>query len=100
MRKNLYIYDNRGLCISGNFTRSYDGGDCEEITVEIPEKFNPEENDCGTTLEVDGVRCFLDDCLFVNKKGDVYLKHIAYDGYADKLNIISRNGRKGLSFAI
>ena len=58
MEKTIYIYDNdratTGIYASGKLIKSYDGGDCEEIVVEIPDRLEPYETETGDTMGASG----------------------------------------------
>ena len=54
MKKIIYIYDNdrrsTGVWASERLKKSYNGGDCEEITVEIPGSLEPYTAESGDTM--------------------------------------------------
>lgn len=105
MKQNIYIYDNDryglGVWVSQNLIKSYQGGDCEEVTVEIPDSLEPYETEFGeTVVTMGGHRYFLNDCLCIDKDDRPYLKVMEPGSKARYLKIISRNGRRSLPFTI
>lgn len=105
MKKNIYIYDNDryglGVWVSQNLIKSYQGGDCEEVTVEIPDSLDPYEAECGDTMVKLGDYYYpLNECLRIDKDDRPYLKAMEPGIKARYLKIISRNGRRSLSFTI
>lgn len=105
MKKNIYIYDNdrqsTGIYASEKLTKSYDGGDCEEVTVEIPDELEPYETEMGETMVKAGDYFYtLDEVLRVDKNDHLYLKAMEPGQTARRLKVISRNGRKSLAFTI
>lgn len=105
MKKTIYIYDNdrqtTGVLASENLVKSYNGGDCEEITVEIPDSLEPYETETGKTMVKMGDYFYsLDECMRIDKKDNLYLKSMEPGQTARRLKVISRNGRKSLAFTI
>ena len=105
MKKTIYIYDNdrqtTGVWASENLVKSYNGGDCEEITVEIPDSLEPYETETGETMVKMGDYFYsLDECMRIDKKDNLYLKSMEPGQTARRLKVISRNGRKSLVFTI
>ena len=105
MKQNIYIYDNdrygSGVWVSRNLIKSYQGGDCEEVTVEIPDSLEPYETEIGDIMVKRGDYFYsLDDCLCIDKDDRPYLKVMEPGSKARYLKIISRNGRRSLSFTI
>jgi len=105
MKKTVYIYDNNwqatGAYVSENFIKSYNGGDCEEIIIEIPDSFEPYSAVCGDTMVKLGEFHYpLNECLCLDKNFRPFLKQMEPDTHAVKLKIVSRNGRKNLAFTI
>lgn len=105
MKKTIYIYDNdrqtTGVWASENLVKSYNGGDCEEITVEIPDSLEPYETETGETMVKMGDYFYaLDECLRMDKNDHPYLKQMDPDGRAVKLKVVERVGRKSLAFTI
>lgn len=103
MKKTIYIYDNdrqtTGVLASENLVKSYNGGDCEEITVEIPDSLEPYETETGKTMVKMGDYFYsLDECMRIDKKDNLYLKSMEPGQTARRLKVISRNGRKSLAF--
>lgn len=105
MLQNLYIYDNdqtrRGVYVSEHLANSYDGGDCEEITIEIPDEMESYQTIMGETM----VRCgnyfySLDECVGIDKNSQVFIKPMEPGQRQQNLKIVSRNGRKSLAFVI
>ena len=104
MKKNIYIYDNdrqsTGVYASEKLTKSYEGGDCEEVTVEIPEELKPYESEMGTMIKLGDYFYPLDEALKVDKNDHLYLKTMEPGQTARRLKVISRNGRKSRAFTI
>ena len=105
MKKTIYIYDNdrqtKGAWASENLVKSYNGGDCEEITVEIPDSLDPYETETGETMIKLGDYFYsLDDCLRIDKNDRPYLKQMEPGGRAVKLKVVERIGRKSLAFTL
>lgn len=105
MKKNIYIYDNDryglGVHVSEHLTKSYQGGDCEEITVEIPDSLEPYETKLGDTMvKLGDYHYSLDEVLGIDKNDIPYLKAVEPGSVPRQLKIISRNGRRSLSFTI
>lgn len=104
MKKTVYIYDNdrqsTGVCVSEHFVMSYNGGDCEEVVVEIPDELEPYETETGTAVRLGEYRYTLDECMRISRNGAVYLKQMEPSGRAIQLKIISRNGRKSIAFTL
>lgn len=103
MKKTIYIYDNdrhiTGVWASENLVKSYNGGDCEEITVEIPDSLEPYETETGKTMVKMGDYFYsLDECMRIDEKDNLYLKSMEPGQTARRLKVISRNGRKSLAF--
>ena len=79
MRKYIYIYGNDrqapGVNVSEHFTKSYDGGDCEEVTIEIPDDMKPYQTETGETMVKCGDYFYsLDECIRIDKNGRIYIK--------------------------
>lgn len=105
MRKNIYIYDNdrqaTGVNVSEHFTKSYDGGDCEEVTIEIPDDMKPYQTETGETMVKCGDYFYsLDECIRIDKNDRPYLKQVEPGQTTRRLKVISRNGRRSLAFTI
>lgn len=105
MKKEVYIYDNdrygMGVHISEHLIRSYQGGDCEEITVEIPDVLEPYETELGDTMvKLGDYHYSLDEVLGIDKNDIPYLKSVGPESTPRRLKIISRNGRRSLAFTI
>ena len=105
MRKEIYIYDNdrrsTGVCASENLVKSYNGGDCEEITVEIPDSLEPYEAETGETMIKLGDYFYsLDECLRLDRNNAPYLKQMEPGGRAVKVKVVERIGRKSLAFTL
>lgn len=105
MNKTIYVYDNdrnsTGVWASEKFIKSYQGGDCEEITVEIPGILAPYVSESGDTMVKLGDYHYpLDECLRVGKNDNLYLKSMEPGQRARGLKVISRNGRISLSLTI
>lgn len=104
MQKTVYIYDNDrqrdGVYVSEHFVKSYDGGDCEEIVVEIPDELEPYEMETGTAVRLGEYRYTLDECMRIGRDDTVYLKQMEPAGRAIPLEIVSRNGRRSIAFTL
>lgn len=105
MKKTIYIYDNdrqaTGVYASENLTRSYQGGDCEGVVVEIPDKLEPYQTETGETMVKLGDYFYsLDECLRIDKNDRPYLKQMEPGGRAVKLKVVERIGRKSLAFTL
>lgn len=105
MKKTIYIYDNdrqsTGVSASENLVKSYNGGDCEEITVEIPDSMEPYETETGETMVKRGEFYYsLNQILKVDKNDYPYLVAVEPGQTARRLKVVSRNGRKSLAFTI
>ena len=104
MQKNIYIYDNNrhstGVKVSEHFTRSYQGGDCEEVTVEIPDSMKPYQTEMGTMVKRGEYSYLLDECLGIDRNDRIFLKAMEPGRLPRYLKIVSRNGRKSLAFTI
>ena len=105
MKKNIYIYDNNrqstGIYVSEHLTPSYNGGDCEEITVEIPESMEPYETVMEETAVKIGEGVYrLDDVLRLDKNEQPYIMGVEPGTKSRKLKIISRNGRRSLAMTL
>ena len=105
MRKAIYIYDNSrrgtGVFASENLVQSYEGGDCEKIIVEIPDRLEPYEAICGGTMVKLGEYSYpFNECLRVDKNDHPYLMAIEPGTYPIRLKVIERVGRKSLSFTL
>lgn len=105
MKRTIYIYDNErygtGVWASENLIPSDNGGDCEEIVVEIPDNLEPGENVFGDLIVGSGLyEAPLNDCLRVDKNGNPYIKPLKPGGRITRLKVLERVGRKSLSFTI
>ena len=105
MKKSIYIYDNdrngMGVYASEQLTKSYSGGDCEEVVIEIPDEMEPGSNCFGQTIvTIGGYDFALDELLAVDKNDRPYLKPTKDGENARFLKIVERKGRKSLSFTI
>ena len=105
MKKTIYIYDNdrqtTGVYVSEKLTKSYQGGDCEEIVIEIPDKLEPYETEAGETMIKLGDYFYsLDECLRLDRNDFPYLKQMDPAGHVIKLKVIERIGRKSLAFTL
>lgn len=105
MKRTIYIYDNdrqsTGIWASEKLIKSYNGGDCEEVTVEIPDRLEPYETETGETMVKMGDYFYsLDECLRIDKNDRPYLKQMEPGGRAIRLKIVERKGRKSLSFTL
>lgn len=105
MQKTVYIYDNNrarnGLRVSKFLKKSTEGGDCEEVTVEIPDDLEPYETELGETMVKLGAYHYsLDECLRIDKNDILYLKSMEPGQAARRLKIVIRNGRKSLAFCL
>ena len=105
MKKTIYIYDNdrktTGVYASEKLTRSYQGGDCDEIIIEIPDKLEPYQTETGDTMVKMGSYFYtLDECLRIDKNDHPYLKQMEPGGNAVRLKTVERVGRRSLAFTI
>lgn len=105
MKKTIYIYDNdrqtTGVWASEKLIKSYQGGDCEEVTVEIPDSLDPYEAECGDTMVKLGDYFYtLDECLRIDKNDHPYLKQMEPGGNALRLKVVEHIGRKSLAFTL
>lgn len=105
MKRTIYIYDNdrqsTGVWASEKLIKSYNGGDCEEITVEIPDSLEPYETAMGDTMvKLGDYHYQLDECLRIDKNDAPYLKAMEPGSGPRRLKIVSRNGRRSLAFTI
>ena len=105
MKKNIYIYDNNrqstGVYVSEHLTPSYNGGDCEEITVEIPDIMESYETEIGhTAVKVGEGVYFLHEVLRLDKNEQPYIMGVEPGTKSRKLKIISRNGRRSLAMTL
>ena len=105
MKKNIYIYDNNrqstGIYVSEHLTPSYNGGDCEEITVEIPDSMEPYETVAEETAVKIGEGIYrLNDVLRLDKNEQPYIMGVEPGTKSRKLKIISRNGRRSLAMTL
>lgn len=105
MKRTIYIYDNdrqsTGVWASEKLIKSYNGGDCEEVTVEIPDGLKPYETETGEMMVKMGDYFYsLDECLRIDKNDHPYLKQMEPGQTARRLKVISRNGRRSLAFTI
>ena len=87
--------------MSEKLTKSYRGGDCEEIVIEIPDKLEPYETEAGETMIKLGDYFYsLDECLRLDRNDFPYLKQMDPAGHVIKLKVIERIGRKSLAFTL
>lgn len=105
MKKTIYIYDNdrqtTGDYASEHFTKSYSGGDCEEVIIEIPDRLEPYQTETGETMIKLGDYFYsLDECLRLDRNDAPYLKQMEPGGRAIKLKVVKRIGRKSLAFTL
>lgn len=105
MKKTIYIYDNdrqaTGVYVSEKLTRSYQGGDCEEIVIEIPDKLEPYQTETGETMVKLGDYFYsLDECLRIDKNDCPYLKQMEPGVRSVKLKVVERIGRNSLAFTL
>ena len=105
MKKTIYIYDNdrqtTGAYASEHFTKSYSGGDCEEVIIEIPDRLEPYQTETGETMIKLGDYFYsLDECLRLDRNDAPYLKQMEPGGRAIKLKVVERIGRKSLAFTL
>lgn len=105
MEKTIYIYDNdrqsTGVWASEKLIKSYQGGDCEEVVVEIPDSLEPYETETGDTMVKLGDYFYpLDECLRIDKNDHPYLKQMEPTGRAVKLKVVERIGRRSLAFTM
>lgn len=105
MKRTIYIYDNdrqsTGVYVSDKFIRSYRGGDCEEVVVEIPDELEPYETDFEDTMVKLGEFFYpLSECLRIDKRDRLYLMAIEPGTHPIWLKVVERVGRKSLSFTI
>lgn len=96
VEKTVYLYDNtRPFGVSEHLAQTYEGGDCEELVVGIPEEFDPYESVTGdTVLTIDGYRYFLDEVVFSDDTGRSIFIAIPGEDLPRKIKILSRNGRR------
>lgn len=105
MKKTIYIYDNdrqtTGVYASDKFARSHQGGDWEEVTIEIPDDMKPYQTETGETMVKCGDYFYsLDERIRIDKNDRIYIKSMEPGTRARYLKIVSRNGRKSRAFTI